>query len=219
MWAADPGALTLPSSSRAPRRRGRLPPWTRRHRSSRPPGPGIPASTSAAGQRRRQLPYPDDSFDAALAQLVVHFMTDPVAGLREMARVTRPDHPVAACVWDHAGGKRAAEPVLEAARELDQTSTTSPARRRARGSPHGVVQRGRVARGRGDGAGRRRRARDLRRVVGAVHAGRRARRGIRCELSTGGARDELREVCRGRFTGPAPFVAQGAAAWTARGSV
>jgi ubiquinone/menaquinone biosynthesis C-methylase UbiE len=31
-------------------------------------------------------------------------MTDPVAGLREMARVTRPKGWVAACVWDHAGG-------------------------------------------------------------------------------------------------------------------
>jgi ubiquinone/menaquinone biosynthesis C-methylase UbiE len=26
-----------------------------------------------------ELPFPDDSFDAALAQLVVHFMNDPVA--------------------------------------------------------------------------------------------------------------------------------------------
>lgn len=50
------------------------------------------------------LPFPDDSFDCALAQLVVHFMTDPVAGLQEMARVTRPGGIVAACVWDHAGG-------------------------------------------------------------------------------------------------------------------
>ena len=28
-----------------------------------------------------QLPFADDEFDAALAQLVVHFMADPVAGL------------------------------------------------------------------------------------------------------------------------------------------
>ncbi|MEO6143500.1 MAG: methyltransferase domain-containing protein [Dermatophilaceae bacterium] len=50
-----------------------------------------------------QLPFPDDSFDFALAQLVVHFMTDPVSGLREMSRVTRPGGMVSACVWDHAG--------------------------------------------------------------------------------------------------------------------
>src|SRR3954454_21694313 len=51
------------------------------------------------------LPFPDASFDAALAQLVVHFMRDPVAGLREMARVTRSGGAVAACVWDHAGDR------------------------------------------------------------------------------------------------------------------
>ena len=28
-----------------------------------------------------QLPFPDGAFDAALAQLVVHFMSDPVAGV------------------------------------------------------------------------------------------------------------------------------------------
>jgi SAM-dependent methyltransferase len=54
-----------------------------------------------------QLPLPDAAFDAALAQLVVHFMGDPVAGLREMARVTRSDGTVAACVWDFRGGRDA----------------------------------------------------------------------------------------------------------------
>ena len=49
------------------------------------------------------LPFADDAFDLALAQLVVHFMTDPVAGLREMARVTRPGGRVAATVWDYEG--------------------------------------------------------------------------------------------------------------------
>src|SRR5262245_27781142 len=51
-----------------------------------------------------ELPFPDDEFDVALAQLVVHFMDDPVKGLGEMARVTREGGTVAACVWDHAGG-------------------------------------------------------------------------------------------------------------------
>ncbi|MDC7121514.1 class I SAM-dependent methyltransferase [Cellulomonas fimi] len=46
------------------------------------------------------LPFEDDTFDAALAQLVVHFMADPVAGLGEMRRVTRPGGTVAASVWD-----------------------------------------------------------------------------------------------------------------------
>ena len=66
-----------------------------------------------------QLPFEDDAFDASLAQLVVHFMADPVAGLREMARVTRPGGIVAACVWDHAaGGKGPLVVYWEAAHEL-----------------------------------------------------------------------------------------------------
>ncbi len=53
------------------------------------------------------LPYPDDTFGATLAQLVVHFMSDPVAGVAEMRRVTVPGGRVSACVWDHAGGSGA----------------------------------------------------------------------------------------------------------------
>lgn len=51
-----------------------------------------------------QLPLPSDTFDAALAQLVVHFMTDPVAGLRDMSRVVKAGGIVAACVWDFDEG-------------------------------------------------------------------------------------------------------------------
>jgi len=69
--------------------------------------------------RAEALPYPDDRFDAALAQLVVHFMADPVAGIREMARVTRPGGAVAACVWDYAGGRGPLGPFWETARAFD----------------------------------------------------------------------------------------------------
>lgn len=65
------------------------------------------------------LPFPDGVFDAAVAQLVVHFMADPVAGLAEMARVTRPGGVVVACVWDYAGGHGPLGPFWLAARELD----------------------------------------------------------------------------------------------------
>lgn len=51
------------------------------------------------------LPFDDDLFAATLAELVVHFMTDAAAGVREMARVTRPGGVVAVCVWDFAGGR------------------------------------------------------------------------------------------------------------------
>jgi SAM-dependent methyltransferase len=65
------------------------------------------------------LPFDDGQFEAALAQLVVQFMTDPVAGLREMARVTRPGGVVAACVWDHAGDRGPLSPLWSAVHELD----------------------------------------------------------------------------------------------------
>jgi SAM-dependent methyltransferase len=63
--------------------------------------PGVDVQRAPA----EEIPHADDAFDAALAQLVVHFMQDAVAGLREMARVTRPGGAVAASVWDLAGGR------------------------------------------------------------------------------------------------------------------
>jgi SAM-dependent methyltransferase len=65
------------------------------------------------------LPFPAGSFDAAVAQLVVHFMNDPVSGLREMARVTTPGGIVAATVWDHGGGQGPLSVFWDAARELE----------------------------------------------------------------------------------------------------
>lgn len=64
-----------------------------------------------------ELPYGTAAFDAALAQLVVHFMTDPVAGLRQMARVTRRGGVIAACVWDGPTGALA--PFWDAVHVID----------------------------------------------------------------------------------------------------
>jgi SAM-dependent methyltransferase len=77
--------------------------------------PGVDVRRATA----EDLPFEADTFDAALAQLVVHFMEDPVRGLTEMARVTRPGGVVAACVWDHAGERTPLAPFWRAARELD----------------------------------------------------------------------------------------------------
>src|SRR6186997_2839610 len=77
--------------------------------------PGVDVRQASA----ERLPFDSGSFDAALAQLVVHFMADPVAGLAEMARVTRREGVVAACVWDHAGGQGPLSVFWDAARVLE----------------------------------------------------------------------------------------------------
>ncbi len=80
--------------------------------------PGVDVRLAPA----EDLPFEDASYDVALAQLVVHFMADPVAGLREMARVTRPGGFVAACVWDHAGDRGPLSTFWTAVRDLDPTA-------------------------------------------------------------------------------------------------
>lgn len=77
--------------------------------------PGVDVRRASA----EQLPFPADEFDASLAQLVVHFMVDPIKGLGEMVRVTRRDGVVAACVWDHGGGEGPLSRFWQAARQLD----------------------------------------------------------------------------------------------------
>jgi SAM-dependent methyltransferase len=66
-----------------------------------------------------QLPFADASFDAALAQLVVSFMENAVAGVGEMARVTRPGGVVAISMWDLVGGRAPISPFWKAAVALD----------------------------------------------------------------------------------------------------
>lgn len=90
------------------------------------PTPGFVAATRdrLPGVDVRQgvaedLPYADSSYAATFAQLVVHFMKDPARGLAEMARVTRHGGTVAACVWDHPGGRGPLTPFWSAVEELD----------------------------------------------------------------------------------------------------
>ena len=77
--------------------------------------PGVAAQVAPA----ERLPFADGEFDAALAALVVPFMTDPVAGLREMARVTRPGGTLAATVWQHAAGTSPLSPFWDGVRDVD----------------------------------------------------------------------------------------------------
>jgi SAM-dependent methyltransferase len=73
----------------------------------------------ACPARAEALPFEDDRFDVVTAQLVVHFMADPVNGLREMARVAKGGGLIAASVWDHAGGSGPLAAFWQAARMGD----------------------------------------------------------------------------------------------------
>jgi ubiquinone/menaquinone biosynthesis C-methylase UbiE len=57
--------------------------------------PGVAVRQGVA----EHLPYGDDTYDASLASLVVGFMSDPVAGVGQMRRVTRPGGRVALSFW------------------------------------------------------------------------------------------------------------------------
>jgi SAM-dependent methyltransferase len=80
--------------------------------------PGVRIDVAPA----EHLPYDDAIADAALAQLVVHFMADPVAGLREMGRVVRPGGVVAASVWDYAGNRAPLSTFWQAAHQVDAST-------------------------------------------------------------------------------------------------
>ena len=139
----------------------------------------LPGSTVGVAAAER-LPFPDRTFDAALAQLVVHFMADPVAGLREMGRVTRAGGVVGACVWDHGGAHGPLSFVLAGrARAGSVSARRIGAGRRRRGPARRALRAGRAGRGgrhHADGPGL---LRHVRPVVAALHARRRPGRGLR----------------------------------------
>jgi SAM-dependent methyltransferase len=74
------------------------------------------------------LPWPSASCDVTVSGLVLNFVPDAAAVLREMVRVTRPKGRVAAYVWDYGGGMQMMRRFWDAALEvspedaaLDQT--------------------------------------------------------------------------------------------------
>ena len=124
-----------------------------------------------------ELPWPDESFDAALAQLVVSFLADAPAAANELRRVLRPGGTAAVCMWGAQGvdmfvalyGAGAAvapdnPPPEQTMRLPDGGGQPRPAgRRRARGRRHG-------------GAGGRDHVHRVRRLLGRPARGGRPRR-------------------------------------------
>lgn len=62
-----------------------------------------------------QLPFPDGAFDVVLCQSGLMFFPDPVAALREMARVVTPTGTVAVQVWDRLDAQPAYRPFTDVA--------------------------------------------------------------------------------------------------------
>ena len=90
------------------------------------PSPGFVADCTerhprvrVAPGRAESIPFESDSFDHALAQLVLHFVSDPGAAASEMVRVVRPGGWVSACVWDFDEGMQMLRAFWDAALELD----------------------------------------------------------------------------------------------------
>ncbi|MCA0296226.1 MAG: class I SAM-dependent methyltransferase [Actinobacteria bacterium] len=77
--------------------------------------PGVDVRPGSA----EQLPFGDAAFDLALAQLVLHFVSDPPRAAAEMTRVARPGGTIAACVWDFGKEMRLLRTFWDAALSLD----------------------------------------------------------------------------------------------------
>ncbi len=69
--------------------------------------------------RAESIPFEDHIVDHALAQLVLHFVSDPRQAATEMARVVPPGGSVAACVWDFADGMEMLRGFWDAALSID----------------------------------------------------------------------------------------------------
>lgn len=67
-----------------------------------------------------ELPLPDGQLDAALAQLVISFVTDAPKAVQELRRVVREDGAVAICMWDLAGGMDMLAAISRARRVVDE---------------------------------------------------------------------------------------------------
>lgn len=80
--------------------------------------------------RAEKLPYENARFDAALSQLVLHFVSDPEAAAGEMRRVVRPGGPVAASVWDLADGMTMLRVFWDAARVIEPSAPDEAETRR-----------------------------------------------------------------------------------------
>ena len=90
------------------------------------PTPGFAAECAARHPgvdvkqgRAEAIPFESERFDHAMAQLVLHFVSEPDQAAAEMARVVHPGGTVSACVWDFAEGMELLRGFWDAALAID----------------------------------------------------------------------------------------------------
>jgi SAM-dependent methyltransferase len=76
-----------------------------------------------------RLPWPADSFEAVLSQLVLNFVRDADVAVAEMCRVAAVDGTLTSCTWDYVGGMRMLRTFWETAIEIDPQAPTEHAMR------------------------------------------------------------------------------------------
>src|SRR6266704_1091779 len=72
------------------------------------------------------LPFPDDSFDAAIMALVIFFVPQPAKGVAEMVRVVAPGGTVAAYAWDVLGDGHPGGPIQAEMRKMGLSPLLPP---------------------------------------------------------------------------------------------
>jgi ubiquinone/menaquinone biosynthesis C-methylase UbiE len=72
------------------------------------------------------LPFPADTFDAAVMALVVVFVSDPLKAVEEMVRVVGPGGMVATYMWDMVGGGSPLGPTLDEMRAMGMEPPRPP---------------------------------------------------------------------------------------------
>jgi SAM-dependent methyltransferase len=85
------------------------------------------------------LPLANDAFDRTLSQLVLNFVDDAPAAVREMARVTRAGGVIAGCVWDYSGEMQMLRAFWDAAQEVDPAAAAAHDEARMRWSREGEL--------------------------------------------------------------------------------
>jgi len=87
--------------------------------------PGVGAAQFRQGDATA-LPYPENSFDAAVMALVIFFLPEPAKGVAEMARVVAPGGSVMAYAWDLPRGGVPTEPIQAELRAMGLRPPTPP---------------------------------------------------------------------------------------------